>query len=97
MAEGLTHPKLGGRLGFYIDARPAEEPRKPKLVFYRPLEFQGTLSQLNQLLHPNETLMVEIQLERLVDAAVFQIEKSLEPSPISAKPSHEQVPATGRE
>jgi hypothetical protein len=97
MAEGLAHPKLGGRLGFYIEARPAEEPRKPKLVFYRPLEFQGTLSQLNELLHPNETLMVEIQLERLVDAAVFQIEKGLEPSPISAKPSHELVPANGQE
>ena len=91
MAEGLMHPNLGGRLGFYVEARPEQEPRKPKLVFYRPIEFQGTLTQVKNLLIPNETLMVEIQLERHVDAAVFQIEKDLEPSPISAKPTGKLV------
>jgi hypothetical protein len=97
MAEGLMHPRLGGRLGFYVEARPAEEPRKPKLVFYRPIEFKGTLTQIKKLLLPNETLMVEIQLERHVDAMVFQLEKDLNPSPISAKPSGDLVPVLGRE
>jgi hypothetical protein len=91
MTEGLMHPNLGGRLGFYVQARPEEQPKKPRLVFYRPIEFQGTLSQVKKILHPNETLMVEIQLERHVDAAVFQIEKDLTPGPISAKPTGEEV------
>jgi hypothetical protein len=49
------------------------------------------LTQVKNLLIPNETLMVEIQLERHVDAAVFQIEKDLAPSPISAKPVGERL------
>jgi hypothetical protein len=87
MAEGLAHPKLGGLLGFFIVARPEETRNKPKLIFYRPLSFNGTIHQVRKLLNPNETLMVEIQLERHVDAAVFQIDKKLKPGPISAKPT----------
>jgi hypothetical protein len=91
MRDGLSHPNLGGRLGFYVQARPASEPRKPRLVCYRPLDFRGTLAQVRKILNPNETLMVEIQLERHVDAAVFQIETDLTPGPISAKPTGEQA------
>jgi hypothetical protein len=90
MAEGLAHPKLGGLFGFFIVARPGETRNRPKLVFYRPLSFNGTVQQVRKLLNPNETLMVEIQLERRVDAAVFQIDKKLEPGPIGAKPTGEQ-------
>ena len=89
LSEGLQHPRLGGRMGFYVEARPGEDKRKPKLVFYRPIDFQGTARQVQQFLNPNETVMVEIQLQRQVDATVFRIEKNLEPGPIDAKPSGE--------
>jgi len=92
MAQGLQSPALGGRLGFYLVARPGEEKKKPKLVFYRPIDFRGTVKLMEKLLVPNETLMVEIRLQRCVDATVFQIEKNLDPSAINSKPSGEQVP-----
>jgi len=92
MAQGLQSPALGGRLGFYLVARPGEEKKKPKLVFYRPIDFRGTVKLMEKLLVPNETLMVEIRLQRCVDATVFQIEKNLDPSAINSKPSGEPVP-----
>jgi hypothetical protein len=92
MAQGLRTPALQGKLGFYLAARPEEEKKKPKLVCYRPIDFQSSLDELGKLFLPNETLLVEIRLERRVDATVFRIEKNLTPSAISAKPSGEMVP-----
>lgn len=92
MAQGLQSPALGGLLGFYLVARPEEEKKRPKLVFYRSIDFRGTVKQIEKLLVPNETLMVEIRLQRRVDAAVFQIEKNLDPSAINPKPSGALLP-----
>jgi hypothetical protein len=92
MKEGLQSPALGGLLGFYLLARPEEEKKKPKLVCYRPIDFRATVKQMEKLLVPNETLMVEIRLQRRVDAAVFQIEKNLDPSAINPKPSGNRLP-----
>lgn len=89
LAEGLRHPRMGGRMGFYVEARPGEDKHKPKLVFYRPIDFRGTARQVQNFLRPNETILVEIQLQRHVDATVFRIEKDLEPGPIDARPSGE--------
>jgi hypothetical protein len=87
MEAGLNDPKLGGLLGFRLVARPAEDKKKPKLAFYSPIEFHGTVEQVEKILVPNETLMLEIRLQRRVDATVFRLEQTLDASVINPKPS----------
>lgn len=89
--EGLQRAAMGGKLGFRLQARPEEQSGKPKLVFYRTLDFRRTARQVSLFLVPNETLLLEVQLQRCVDATVFRIEKDLNPSPIDAKPSENIV------
>ncbi len=87
LESGLDTKGLQGKFGFRLVARPDADPEHPKLIFYRPLDFRGTAKQVEQFLIPNETLMVEIQMQRHVDAAVFQIENDLRPSPIDPTPT----------
>jgi hypothetical protein len=92
MDAGLKHPGLSGNFGFRLVARPSEDPKKPKLVFYRTLDYRGTTEQVEGFLRPNETLMVEIKLQRRVDATVFRIEQTLDASAINPKSSGYLVP-----
>lgn len=84
LRRGLNKDKMEGRIGFRVIARPVESA--DALAFYRPLEYQSGEDELADILRPNETLMVEIQMRRLVDATVFRIEGSLKPGPISQVP-----------
>lgn len=88
MQEGLTKPEfqLEEKMGFRIVARP-----ESGLAYYKPLEYKGTLGALKRYLVPNQTLMIEIELHRRVDQAVFQLTTSLEPEAINAKPTGKQV------
>jgi len=82
MMAGLNHPRLQGRLGFRLTARP-----QSGLVHYRPVEFRSSARSLSRVLRPNETTLIEIQLQRQVDKAVFRLTDDLVPGPIDAQPS----------
>jgi len=84
--EGLNDPRLEGKMGFRIVARP-----ESGLAHYQPLEYRGTLKTLKRFLVPNQTLMIEIELHRRIDQAVFQLTSDLNPGAISAKPSGQYV------
>jgi cell division protein ZapA (FtsZ GTPase activity inhibitor) len=89
MATGINTPAMQGNLGFRIKARPEESTQA--LAYYRVLDFHSSLSDINQIIHPNETVMVEIMLQRRVDKTVFRISNNLNPAKISAKPTGKKV------
>jgi hypothetical protein len=84
MEAGINTPKMQGNLGFCIKAYP--QAREQALAYYTPLDFHSSLADMNKILHPNETVMVEIMLQRRVDRAVSRITNDLTPAKISAKP-----------
>jgi hypothetical protein len=86
LTTGLNHPRLQGRLGFRLIARP-----QSGLVYYRPVEFRSTAQSLSRLLRPNETTLIEIQLQRQVDKTVFRLTDDLAPGAIDPRPSGENV------
>lgn len=89
MRLGINTAKMQGNLGFRIKAYP--EASKQALAYYRLLDFRSSLADINKILHPNETVMVEIMLQRRVDKSVFHISNNLSPSKISKKPSGNKV------
>ncbi len=89
MAEGLSKPKMQGKLGFRVKARP--EPSDAALAYYRPLHFRSSLATINKMLIPNETVMIEITLLRRVDKTVFRIANDLTPAPIDPTPTKSEV------
>ena len=84
LVRGLNKEKAHGRIGIQLIARPEEG--KQALAYYHPLEWRSDEGAVSQTLRPNETLMVEIILERRVDARVFRLEKELKPSKIDKTP-----------
>ena len=91
--SGLRHPALQGRMGFRIVARPempgpggAGSKARPGLAGYRALDFRSDLDGLSRVLRPNETLMLDIQLRRWVDVAVFRASNDLAPRRFDATP-----------
>ncbi|KTD82959.1 phospholipase PlaB [Legionella waltersii] len=84
MEAGINTPKMMGNLGFRIKAYP--EASNQALAYYRLLDFRSSLADINKILRPNETVMVEIMLQRRVDKAVSRITNNLNPAKISAKP-----------
>lgn len=86
MHKGLASARMGGNLGFRVVPRPGDG-----LAFYKPLDFRSRLANIEQLLKPNETLMVEIELQRLVDVAVFRLTNDLTPGPIDGQPQNRTV------
>lgn len=89
MSEGLKKPKMQGKLGFRIQARP--EPSDTALIYYRQLDFRSSLATVGRILAPNETVMIEVTLQRRVDRAVFRLTNDLQPGPFDATPSRESV------
>ncbi|EHL30832.1 phospholipase PlaB [Legionella drancourtii] len=89
MEAGINTPKMQGNLGFRIKAYP--EASNQALAYYRLLDFHSSLADINKILQPNETVMVEIMLQRRVDRTVFRITNNLSPEKISAKPTGKKV------
>lgn len=89
MEAGINAPKMQGKLGFRIRAHP--EASNQALAYYRLLDFHSSLADINKILHPNETVMVEIKLQRLVDRTVSRITNNLTPAKISGKPTGKKV------
>lgn len=81
METGINTPKMQGNLGFRLKAYP--EANDYALAYYRLLDFHCSLADINKILHPNETLMVEIMLQRRVDRTVSRITNNLTPAKIS--------------
>jgi len=90
LLKGLNKAQAGGRIGFRLVARPEEGPKA--LAFYHPIDWKSDEDAASKILRPNETLMVEIKLERRVDARVFRAERTLKPSKIIAAPLERTVP-----
>jgi hypothetical protein len=84
LRRNLNRSAMEGRLGFTLIARPQKGP--DALAFYEPLHFRSDADSVSEILRPNETLMIEIKLQRRVDAQVFRLDPKLAPGPISAKP-----------
>lgn len=89
METGINTPKMQGNLGFRLKAYP--EANDYALAYYRLLDFHCSLADINKILHPNETLMVEIMLQRRVDRTVSRITNNLTPAKISKKPTGQKV------
>lgn len=89
MEAGINTPKMQGNMGFRIRARP--EASDQALAYYKLLDFHSSLADINKILHPNETVMVEIMLQRRVDRAVSRITNNLAPTTIRSKPQGEKV------
>lgn len=62
-----------GRLGFKILARPV----KGGLVYYELAEFQSDTGGVTRFLRPNATVMIDITLNRNLDARVFRFTEKL--------------------
>lgn len=89
MEAGINTPKMQSNLGFCIKAYP--EANDQALAYYRLLDFHSSLADINKIIHPNETVMVEIMLQRRVDRAVLRITNNLIPAKIGVKPSGKRV------
>lgn len=89
MEAGLNTPKMQGNLGFRIRAYP--ESNTQTLAYYKLLDFRSSLADIHKIIHPNETVMVEIKLQRRIDKTVFRISNNLTPSKINPKPSGEHI------
>ncbi|WP_010655038.1 phospholipase PlaB [Fluoribacter dumoffii] len=89
MEAGINTPQMKGNLGFRIKAHP--QANNQALAYYRLLDFHSSLADINKILHPNETVMVEIMLQRRVDRSVSRITNNLTPAKISAEPLGKMV------
>jgi hypothetical protein len=86
MAEWFERPQLEDRFGFQISARPAEG-----FAYYTVGEHRGRFSALRRYFAPNQTLMVEVQLQRRVLDGVFRLTQRLSPEEFG-KPLGEMGP-----
>ena len=89
MEAGLRKPKMQGKLGFRVKARPEENDAA--LAYYRVLDFRSDLDTLGKILQPNETAMIEVVLQRRVDKTVFTMTNDLKPGPIDSTPKKQLV------
>lgn len=68
----VNHTKMlqvaDGVIGFRIIARPSEG-----FSYYKPAEFRSNHIPLEELLIPNQTLYVDVELKRYVDQNVFRL------------------------
>ena len=87
MADWFAKPKLAGKFGFRIAARPATG-----YSFYTVAEHQGTFEDFRQYFEPNQTLMVEVQLKRHVVEGVFRLTQNLEPESFKDQPKGAEIP-----
>jgi hypothetical protein len=72
MADWFAKPELDDRFGFRISARPAAG-----YAFYVVAEHRGRFSALKKYFEPNQTLMIEIQLQRHVTDNIFSLTQDL--------------------
>jgi hypothetical protein len=86
MSAGFSDPKLEGKFGVQIGARPSEG-----FAYYTVAEHQGTFAGLKKYFEPNQTLMVEVELKRHVVEGVFRLTQSLTPEDFKDQPKGKEL------
>ena len=86
-SEGLNTPEAAGKFGFKIAARPAEG-----FAYYTVAEHQGTFAALKRYFEPNQTLMIEVELQRHVVEGVFRLTQNLAPEEFKDQPKGADLP-----
>ncbi len=87
MGDGLNKPEVAGKFGFKVAARPAEG-----FAYYTVAEHQGTIAALKRYFEPNQTLMIEIELQRHVVEGVFRLTQNLSPEDFKNQPKGADLP-----
>jgi len=87
MNDWLSKPQLEGKFGVRITARPGGG-----FAYYTVAEHRGTFNALKRYFESNQTLMVDVQLQRHVVEGVFQLTKSLAPEDFRTQPKGTDVP-----
>jgi hypothetical protein len=81
MSDWFSKPELADKFGIQIKARPAEG-----FAYYTVAEHRGKFSSLRRYFEPNQTLMVEVELQRHVTEGVFRLTQNLTPEDFSKQP-----------
>jgi hypothetical protein len=87
MAPWFQRPQLQDKFGFQISARPAEG-----YAYYTVGEHQGTFSALAKYFAPNQTVMIDVVLQRRVMEGVFKLTQSLTSEDFSNQPKGNPIP-----
>ena len=82
MADWFARPQLQDCFGFEVSARPDSG-----YAFYTVGRYQGSFSSLKKYFAPNQTVMVEIVLQRQVMEGVFRLTQQLEPGSFRKQPA----------
>lgn len=81
MAPWFEKPQLQDKFGFRIAARPNEG-----YAYYTLGEHRGQFSTLSKYFAPNQTVMVDVVLQRHVMEGVFKLTQSLAPEDFKKQP-----------
>jgi hypothetical protein len=87
MNEWFSKPELAGKFGVRVSARPAEG-----FAYYTVAELKSTFAALKRYFEPNQTLMVEVELQRRVVEGVFRLTQSLTPEDFKKQPKGSEIP-----
>jgi hypothetical protein len=82
MAAWFARPQLEDRFGFEVSARPDDG-----YAYYSVGLYRGKFSTLKNYFAPNQTLMVEIVLQRTVMEGVFRLTQDLTPADFRKQPA----------
>jgi hypothetical protein len=82
MAAWFARPQLEDRFGFEVSARP-----DAGYAYYSIGRYQGKFSTLQNYFAPNQTVMVEIVLQRTVMEGVFRLTQELTPEDFRKQPA----------
>lgn len=81
MEPWFKDPQVADKFGFEVSARPDSG-----YAYYTVGKHQGTFSSLKRYFAPNQTVMVEVVLKRVVLEGVFQLTTSLKPESFKNQP-----------
>jgi hypothetical protein len=87
MAPWFGRAQLQDKFGFKISARPADG-----YAYYTVGEHKGTFSALNKFFAPNQTVMVDVVLQRRVMEGVFSLTQDLAPEDFKDQPKGGVIP-----
>ncbi|HET9863336.1 MAG TPA: hypothetical protein VFP37_07815, partial [Steroidobacteraceae bacterium] len=87
MAPWFAKPQLQDKFGFKITARPTEG-----YAHYTVAEHRGKFSALKGFFAPNQTVMIDVILQRKVMEGVFRLTKSLVPEDFRKQPKGKELP-----
>jgi len=87
MAPWFARPQVEDKFGFRISARP-----DAGYAFYTVGEHRGTFSALNKFFRPNQTVMVDVVLQRHVMEGVFALTQDLTPQSFKDQEKGKPIP-----